>query len=86
MLEIEFPLVIDDDRVVRVLACCKAVVHQEPIGLHFFFLEKDEDVVIMDVKYNKEMFEDMVDTATEAFNDMYYNRDVYSHVMSNQRH
>jgi hypothetical protein len=86
MLEVEFPLVIAKHGLVRVLAVCKDIVDQKPTNLHFFFLENDEDVVIMDVEYDKTMFEDMVETATEALNEMYYNRDVYSHMMSNQRH
>lgn len=86
MLEVEFPLVTDSHGLIRVLACCRAVVHQKPIGLHFFFLNNDEDVVIMDMKYNKDMFDDMIETATEMLNDSYYNRDVFSHIMSNERH
>lgn len=86
MLEAEFPIVTESHGLVRVLACCRALVHQEVVGLVFYFMEKDEDVVIMDMKYNKQMFDDMVETATDALNDMYYNRDVFSHIMSNQRH
>lgn len=86
MLEVEFPIVTEEFGLVRVLACCTSIVHQEVIGLHFYFLEKDSDVVIFDIKYNKEMFDDMIETATEALNEMYYNRDVFSHIMSNSKH
>jgi hypothetical protein len=86
MLEVEFPIVTDSHGLVRVLACCRAIIHQEVIDLHFFFMEKDEDVIIMDMKYNKEMFDDMIETASLALNEMYYNRDVFSHLMSKERH
>lgn len=86
MLEVELYENIPDYGLVRVRALCISINDTECEGLHFYFLDRDEDEVLFDIPYSKELFDDLVETATEALTEMYYNKDVYSKITEQTRH
>lgn len=78
MHKVEFPYELDDKRNVRVIAECKAINGDECTGLTLKFLDYHDELI--EVKYNKDMFDDIEDIATGCLVDNYYNQDAYSYM------
>lgn len=73
--EFEYPI---DDKMVKVVANCNAVVNEDVYGLSLTFLDKDDNIV--KVEFDPDLFEDLEIEALTVLAEIYYNGEIsYSH-------
>lgn len=81
MLNVEFPYKLEDGHDwVIVKASCKIIKFGECEDIEFKFLDAQTSEIIMDVTYDRLVFEDIENEAEIELLDAYYNRDVYTHI------
>lgn len=78
MHKVEFPYELDDKRHIRVIAECKSINGDECEGLSLKFLDYHNEMV--DVAYDKDLFDDIEEIATGCLTDNYYNPDTYAYM------
>lgn len=78
MFKVEFPYEIPKYGDCFVVAECRAIVGDEVSGLTLKFLDKDYN--ILQIEYDKDLFDELEEVATGCLVDNYYNVDAYSYM------